>query len=86
LLLALPPPRGVLAPADCHQPAISHPQQQQQQTVSSAYSGALPLGNHLSGGVGGTSNYTTTAGRQQQHHHHHKLIHQRQLPTVPETI
>lgn len=86
LLLALPPPRGVLAPADCHQPAISHPQQQQHQTGSSAYSGALPLGNHLSGGGvggGGTSNYTTTAGR---HHHHHKLIHQRQLPTVPETI
>jgi hypothetical protein len=87
LLLALPPPRGVLAPADCHQTAISQQQQQQQPTSSSAYSGMMPLGNHLSvgsTGVGGTSssNYTTaTAAR-----HHHKLIHQRQLPTVPETI
>ena len=86
LLLALPPPRGVLAPADCHQTAISHQQQQQQPTSSSAYSGMMPLGNHLSvgtsTGVGTSSNYTTaTAAR-----HHHKLIHQRQLPTVPETI
>uniref|UniRef100_A0A0P5S831 Toll receptor 13 n=1 Tax=Daphnia magna TaxID=35525 RepID=A0A0P5S831_9CRUS len=85
LLLALPPPRGVLAPADCHQPAISHPQQS---TMPSAYSGIMPSAGNANGpGLGcttATSNYT--AGATASARHHHKLIHQRQLPTVPETI
>ena len=78
LLLALPPPRGVLAPADCHQP-IS----QSTAAVAAAYSVAAA---NNSGGTNYPASTSTTSAALQAARHHHKLIHQRQLPTVPETI
>lgn len=64
LLLALPPPRGILA--DC-----------QPMTYSSSYT----LTQQQHHGIPMAPGAATLAAR-----HHHKLIHQRQLPTVPETI
>lgn len=92
LLLALPPPRGVLAPADC-QP-ISQSTALQSSSAYSAMSvannsGASPasLGHYSStASLGTTSMSSTSAAAVLAARHHHKLIHQRQLPTVPETI
>ena len=91
LLLALPPARGVLAPADCPTGTGTRTAGPESGTLAAASCNQTHVMLQTTPVVTYHCDYDGSTQQQQQHHpftarHHHKLIHQRQLPTLPETL